>query len=284
MAALAAEVEQLERRLTQREDELDVRKLQYLYGYLIDKCMYDQVIELFTDDCEVRFFGGVWKGKAGARRLYIDRFRKRFTHDNNGPIDGFLLDHPQLQDIIDIQPDGVTALARARSTMQAGRHRDHADPDKGLGVRQWWEGGIYENTYKKGRRRRSGASTCSTTSRTGMPISTRAGPTPTPSTRRSSRRLYPEEPRAPTRSIEDHWLWPIAQAAAVPHEAPDHRRGNEGRPAGKVTPSATPSGAKAEINQDAPSPPLQACGTPSVRVCSKEAGFSPCAGGRRGLI
>jgi carotenoid cleavage dioxygenase len=120
-----------------------VRKLQFLYGYLIDKCMYDQVIELFTDDCEVRFFGGVWKGKAGARRLYVDRFRKRFTHNNNGPIDGFLLDHPQLQDVIDVQSDGKTAYGRVRSMMQAGRHVDYGGP------RQWWEGGIYENTYAK---------------------------------------------------------------------------------------------------------------------------------------
>src|SRR3569833_807957 len=110
LAKLEAKIDELERRLTQREDELDVKKLQYLYGYLIDKCMYDEVVELFSDDCEVRFFGGVWKGKAGVARLYIDRFRKCFMHNNNGPIDGFLLDHPQIQTIVDIQPDRVPVL------------------------------------------------------------------------------------------------------------------------------------------------------------------------------
>jgi hypothetical protein len=150
LEALAAKVDELEKRLEQREDELDVKKLQYLYGYLIDKCMYDQVVDLFADDCEVRFFGGVFKGKAGVRRLYIDRFRKRFTHDNNGPVDGFLLDHPQIQTIIDIDPDGKTARLRGRSTMQAGRHKDFTDEAAGLGVRQWWEGGLYENIYTKG--------------------------------------------------------------------------------------------------------------------------------------
>ena len=49
------------------------------------------------EDCEVRFFGGSFKGKAGAKRLYIDRFQANFTHGNNGPIDGFLLDHPQIR-------------------------------------------------------------------------------------------------------------------------------------------------------------------------------------------
>jgi len=39
----------MEKRLQRREDELDVRKLQFLYGYLIDKRMYDQVIHLFTE-------------------------------------------------------------------------------------------------------------------------------------------------------------------------------------------------------------------------------------------
>ncbi|HET6969617.1 MAG TPA: nuclear transport factor 2 family protein [Phenylobacterium sp.] len=133
----------LEARLTQLEDIEAVRKLQFLYGYLIDQCMYDEVVDLFADDGEVRFFGGRFIGKAGVRRLYVGRFRKTFTGDVNGPVDGFLLDHPQLQDVIDIQADGHTALARVRALMQAGRHADHGGP------RQWWEGGLYENTYVK---------------------------------------------------------------------------------------------------------------------------------------
>eukprot|EP01035_Chromulina_nebulosa_P062768 gene62768-85846_t len=128
IAKLEHSVENLSRRLQQREDELDIRKLQYLYGYLIDKCLYNETVDLFTDDGEVCFFGGVWRGKEGIRRLYVERFQKRFTHGTNGPIDGFLLDHPQLQDIIDVEPNGVIAHARARSMMQAGRHKDFADP------------------------------------------------------------------------------------------------------------------------------------------------------------
>ena len=119
-AALEAKLAALETRLARREDELDVRSLQYIYGYLIDKCMYDQVVDLFADDGEVRFFGGVWRGKAGVARLYIDRFRTRFTHNNNGPIDGFLLDHPQIQTIITISEDGRTANLR-RQVHHAGR-------------------------------------------------------------------------------------------------------------------------------------------------------------------
>jgi SnoaL-like domain len=143
IAALEAAVAALTKRVTVCEDEQSVRKLQHLYGYLIDKCLYNETVELFTDDCQVHFFGGIYLGKEGAARLYIQRFQKNFVHGNNGPVDGFLLDHPQHQDVVDIQPDGVTALARFRCTMTAGRHVDYGGP------RQWFEGGIYENTYKK---------------------------------------------------------------------------------------------------------------------------------------
>jgi hypothetical protein len=54
------------------------------------------------------------------RRLYCDRFRQYFTGGHNGPVYGFLLDHPVLQDIVDVAPDRNTALARFRCFMQAG--------------------------------------------------------------------------------------------------------------------------------------------------------------------
>lgn len=149
IAALEAQIATLARRVTICEDEQAIRKLQYLYGYLIDKCLYREVVDLFTDDGQVHFFGGIFKGKAGVARLYIERFQTNFTHGNNGPIDGFLLDHPQLQDIVTILPDGLTARVRARSMMQAGRHKDYTGDSPMLQARQWWEGGIYENTYKK---------------------------------------------------------------------------------------------------------------------------------------
>lgn len=206
IAALESRLADLEQRLTVREDELDIRKLQHLYGYLIDKCMYDETVDLFTDDGEVRFFGGVWKGKEGVRRLYVERFQKRFTYGNNGPIDGFLLDHPQLQDIINVQPGGEIAFGRARSMMQAGRHKDYEGDAPHLKARQWWEGGIYENTYKKV----GGVWRMHVLNY--MPIwhadfesgwaNTPHEYVPFPS------QTYPTDPTGPDELIRDHWLWP----------------------------------------------------------------------------
>ena len=129
-------------------DAQAVRKLQFAYGYYMDKCLYDEVVDLFSDTGEVRFMGGVFKGKAGLRRLYIERFRKNFTGGHNGPVFGFLLDHMILQDIIDVAPDRATALGRFRVFMQAGSHESRQNRPPMLPL-QWWEGGLYENQYAR---------------------------------------------------------------------------------------------------------------------------------------
>ncbi len=144
---LATTVAALQGRVAILEAESAVRRLQYTYGYLIDKCMYDETVDLFAKDGEVRFMGGIYKGKEGVRRLYVGRFRKNFTDDYNGPIYGFLLDHPQLQCVIDVAKDGRSVKLRGRSLMQAGRHESTGE--SGALPRQWWEGGIYENEYVK---------------------------------------------------------------------------------------------------------------------------------------
>jgi hypothetical protein len=142
--ALEQKIEQLSKQIGILEDIHAIRRLHHIYGYYIDKCLYEETVELFTEDCEVRFMGGIFKGKAGARRLYIERFQKNFTYGKNGPVYGFLLDHPQMQDVVDVAPDGKTAKGRFRCFMQAGRH-ELAEGE----TRQWWEGGLYENEYVK---------------------------------------------------------------------------------------------------------------------------------------
>ncbi|WP_068074697.1 nuclear transport factor 2 family protein [Novosphingobium lentum] len=223
LAALESQVADLARRVTVTEDELAIRKLQHLYGYLIDKCLYNETVDLFTPDGEVRFFGGVWKGQHGVRRLYVERFQARFTYGNNGPIDGFLLDHPQIQDIINVQPDGVTAFGRARSMMQAGRHKDYEGDAPHLKARQWWEGGIYENTYKKV------DGTWRLHILNYMPqwhADFETGWAHTPHEYVPFPKVtYPTDPTGPDELITDHWLWPTHKL--VPFHMPHPVTGEE---------------------------------------------------------
>jgi hypothetical protein len=144
--ALARQVEQLANEVGTLNDVHAVRKLQHAYGYYLDKCLYDEVVELFSDSGEVRFMGGAFRGKAGLRRLYCERFRRRFTGGHNGPVYGFLLDHLQLQDIVDVAADRRSARGRFRCFMQAGSHETKKDAPASM-PSQWWEGGVYENDY-----------------------------------------------------------------------------------------------------------------------------------------
>jgi hypothetical protein len=146
LSVLAQRVEQLTEEVARLHDAQAIRKLQHAYGYYLDKCLYDEVVDLFAEDGEVRFMGGAFRGKPGLRRLYCERFRKNFTGGHNGPVFGFLLDHLQLQDIVDVAADRGAARARFRCFMQAGSHESKKDAPSHL-PRQWWEGGIYENEY-----------------------------------------------------------------------------------------------------------------------------------------
>jgi len=140
--ALRQRLDDLEHQLGIEQDVNAVRRLQYTYGYFIDKSQYNEVADLFADDGEVWFLGGIYKGKAGVRRLYIERFQTQFTDGHNGPRYGWLLDHPQLQMVIHVAPDRKSARVRGRSMMQAGLHETAQGQQ-----RAWWEGGIYENEY-----------------------------------------------------------------------------------------------------------------------------------------
>src|SRR5258705_1451933 len=108
--ALLERLKKVEHDLGMLQDVHAIRRLQHAYGFYIDKCLYNETVDLFAEDSQVIFMGGIFRGKAGARRLYCDRFRKNFTGGKNGPVYGFLLDHYLGQDIIDVAPDRKTAF------------------------------------------------------------------------------------------------------------------------------------------------------------------------------
>jgi hypothetical protein len=151
---LEKKLNEMDNRMGILEDTQAIRNLHYAYGYYIDKCLYEDVVDLFAENGEVHFFGGIFRGKEqGVRRLYVGNFLQGFTGGKPGPVYGFLLDHPQMQDVIHVAPDRKTAKARFRCLMQAGAHESSPSAKaaiaKGEKPMVWWEGGIYENSYVK---------------------------------------------------------------------------------------------------------------------------------------
>jgi hypothetical protein len=149
LEALRQQVDRLTRQVGALEDAAAVRRVQFAYGYYMDKGLYQEVVDLFAADGEVRFMGGIFRGRdQGVRRLYIDRFRTTFTRGRNGPVYGLLLEHLQLQDIVDVAADRHSARGRFRALLQGGSHTSKTDSPAGI-PQQWWEAGIYENEYVK---------------------------------------------------------------------------------------------------------------------------------------
>ena len=146
--SLESRLLKLEQEVGILEDKDAIKTLHYKYGYYIDKCMWVEAVDLFADDCEVRFANGIYRGKAGAHRLYVGWFQKLFTGGYNGPIYGFLLDHMMFQFIIDVAKDRKTAKARGRGFLIGGIHHTKKDPIPGV-PDEFVEGGVYENEYVK---------------------------------------------------------------------------------------------------------------------------------------
>ncbi|GAB7355505.1 hypothetical protein MBLNU459_g5994t1 [Dothideomycetes sp. NU459] len=146
--SLLKKVEFLQTQVEKLTAESEIRKLHHKYGYYLDKCLYQEAAALFADHPEtsVQFLNGRYLGPAGVRRLYITRFGKIFVGGRNGPVKGFLLDHLMAQDIVDYDATTGRAHMRCRTLMSAGTHESMPSSVRG-GMRQWWEGSLYENEY-----------------------------------------------------------------------------------------------------------------------------------------
>ncbi len=147
LKALRAQLEALNARVSQLEDTQAVRSLHFKYGYYLDACLYEQVVDLFSERAELRFLNGIYRGKAGVRRLYCDWLRTLWAKGRDGPVAGLMYDHLLMQDIVDVASDGRTAKGRFRCLMQGGWHESNPEPPPVPS--QLWEAGIYENEYVK---------------------------------------------------------------------------------------------------------------------------------------
>lgn len=127
MDALRAEIAALRSEARRANDHLAIMNLQAAYGYYVDKGLYDEAADLFSDAATLEIAGrGFFKGLPRIRE-YLNALP---------PLQyGGLFNHMQLQPVIHVDND--TAQGRWRAFIQIGW----------LGREARWAEGTYENHY-----------------------------------------------------------------------------------------------------------------------------------------
>ena len=130
-AEAAGRIAKLKWQVDRLEDQRQIEILQRTYGYYVDKNLWQQIADLYTEDGTLEIGGrGVFVGRA--RVLQYLRWLGK-------PEDGKLYDHTQLQPIVDVAPDGLSAKGRWRALIFTG----------GLNATSVIGDCIYENEYRK---------------------------------------------------------------------------------------------------------------------------------------
>jgi SnoaL-like domain len=130
-AAAARRIAQLKWQVDRLDDQRQIEILQRTYGYYVDKNLWQQIADLYTEDGTLEIGGrGVFVGRARVLE-YLKWLGK--------PEDGKLYDHTQIQPIIDVSPDGLSAKGRWRALVFGGS----------LGGTSVIGDCIYENEYRK---------------------------------------------------------------------------------------------------------------------------------------
>jgi hypothetical protein len=130
---LAQSLTDLLSRARRLNDQQEVENLQHIYGYYVDRKMWDDVADLFSEDGTM---------ETGLRGVYSGRQSIRHALEQFGPQglrEGELNDHLQVQTIVDISPDGLTARARGSELIMSGKYGESGE----------WGLGVYENEYVK---------------------------------------------------------------------------------------------------------------------------------------
>lgn len=137
VANARARLAALETRAARIDDINEIENLQRSYGYYVDELLWDEVVDLFDDDATMEIGpSGVYVGKDSIRRYLLS-----LSGGRQGPIEGELYEHMQLQPIVTVAPDGSSAKGRWRALIMTGTH--------GAGSGGSWGEGTYENEYVK---------------------------------------------------------------------------------------------------------------------------------------
>jgi hypothetical protein len=128
-----AQIDQLTQRVERLEGARGVKKLQRAFGFYVDRGLWGEAADLFTDDGTIEIgIDGVYQGKARIREYLM-----RLHGGQEGLIYGQLNEWVTLQPAIAVAADGMSATARWRDLGMLGQYKQHAE----------WRDGIYENRY-----------------------------------------------------------------------------------------------------------------------------------------
>jgi SnoaL-like protein len=137
VAALRERVAKIETRAARVDDIDEIEKLQGIYGFYTDKMLWDEVVDLFADDGTLEIGpSGVYAGKDSIRRYLYS-----LSGGKQGPLEGVLFEHFQLQPVVTVDADGQSAKARWRSLLMTGVYGAESGGN--------WGEGTYENEYVK---------------------------------------------------------------------------------------------------------------------------------------
>ncbi len=134
-AEFRAQLARLEAEADRIEDAKAVKRLQRAYGYYLDQAMWNEMADLFAPDATMEIaLDGVYAGRERIRQYLftLGGGRAGLKH-------GQLNDHIQVQPVVHVSGDGLSAKARWRSVIMKGQ----------LGESASWGDGIYENEYVK---------------------------------------------------------------------------------------------------------------------------------------
>ncbi len=153
--AVAGAADDPARRAARLEEERMLRRSHQAFEQAMDKGSHEEVIGMFADDAEVVFNGGLYRGRQGVARLFGGLFPSGKTGARMAPAPGFELTADQQRDRVEVARDLRSAVAVFPYSIQVGipveaetslvaMARLH-----GEGVQTWWEGGLYNVSYRK---------------------------------------------------------------------------------------------------------------------------------------
>lgn len=134
-SALDGEIDALTARVETLEGARAVKKLQRAFAYYVDRGLWQDAADLFTDNGTIELgIDGVYVGKARIRD-----YLKALHGGQEGLIYGQLNEWVTLQPVVHVAANGLSAKARWRDNGMLGQYKKHAE----------WRDGVYENDYVK---------------------------------------------------------------------------------------------------------------------------------------